>query len=83
MPKVALNAEQRRRNAAGTVYKDLLDRLNEKRGRDRKTNQEFAAELGVSERTWRRWNNGGISKAEFGVILDAALRAGIRLEVVA
>lgn len=83
MPKVALNAEQRRRNAAGAVYKDLLDKLNEKRGRERKTNREFAAELGVSERTWHRWNNGGIGKAEFGVILDAALRAGIKLEVVA
>ena len=83
MPKVALNAEQRRRNAAGAVYKTLLDRLNEKRGRERKTNREFAMELGVSERTWRRWNNGDIGKAEFGSVLDAALRAGIRLEVVA
>lgn len=83
MPRVALTAEQKRKNAAKDVYKTILDELNAKRGRERKTNQDFAMEMGISARTWNRWNNGGLGKAEFSVILDVAMRAGIRLEVVA
>lgn len=81
MPRVALTDEQRRQNAAKVVYQSLLDELNAKRGRERKTNQDFAVELGISDRTWRRWNNGGLCKAEFGAVLDAAMRAGFGLAV--
>ena len=83
MPRVALTEDQRRRNAIQDIYKSILDELNAKRGRERKTNQEFALELGISPRTWTRWNNGGIGKAEFSVVLMAAMKSGIRLEVIA
>lgn len=82
MPRVALTDEQRRRNAAQDIYKSILGELNAKRGRERKTNQDFAEEMGISSRTWSRWNHGYLSQAEFGSVLDVALRAGIRLEVV-
>lgn len=81
MPRVALTEDQRRRNAIQDIYRSILDELNAKRGRERKTNQDFASEMGISPRTWNRWNNGGLGKAEFSVVLDVALRAGIRLEV--
>lgn len=82
MPRVALTKDQRRRNAIQGICKSILDELNAKRGRERKTNQDFAGELGISPTTWYRWNNGYLSQAEFGSVLDVALRAGIRLEVV-
>lgn len=81
MPRVALTEDQRRKNAIQDIYKSILDELNAKRGRERKTNQDFASELGISSTTWYRWNNGYLSQAEFGSVLDVALRAGIRLEV--
>ena len=82
MPKVALTDEQLRRNAAKDISRTILDELNAKRGRERKTNQDFAEELGISARTWRRWNDGGLSTAEFGVVLDVAMRAGMKLAIV-
>lgn len=82
MPRVALTDEQRRKNAAKALYHEILGELNAKRGRERKTNQDFAEELGISARTWNRWNNGGMGKSEFGAVLDAAMRAGVRLTVV-
>ena len=82
MPRVALTDEQRRGNAAKDVYKVILDELNATRGRKRMTNQDFAEVLGISSRTWARWNNGGLGKAEFSVVLDAAMRAGLKLTVI-
>lgn len=82
MPRTALIDRPRRENEAKDFYKSVLDELNSKRGRERKTNQQFADELGVSGGTWSRWNNGHIDSAEFGHVLDALLRAGFTLEVV-
>lgn len=82
MPRVALTEDQRRKNAIQDIYKSILDELNAKRGRERKTNQDFANELEISYGTWHRWNNGHLGQAAFGSVLDATMRAGIRLEVV-
>lgn len=82
MPRVALTDDQRRKNAAKDVYRAILDELNALRGRKRMTNQDFAEELGISSRTWHRWNHGGLGKAEFGIVLDAAMRAGLNLTVI-
>lgn len=82
MPRVSLTDAQRRELAAKDVYQAILDELNAKRGRERKTNQDFAEDLGISARTWNRWNNGGLGKAEFGVVLDVALQAGLKLAVI-
>lgn len=81
MPRVALNAEQRRKNAASDLYKEILDHLNMVQGKGRKTDIDFAAELGISRGTWYRWNHGMLGRAEFGVVLDAAMRAGLTITV--
>lgn len=82
MPRVALTDAQRRKNAAKDVYKTILDALNAKRGLVRKTHQDFAEEIGISYHTWWRWNNGELCRAEFGKVLDAAMRCGVSLSVI-
>ena len=81
VPKVALTERQRREYAKADFYKSVLDELNAQRGVQRKTNQKFAEDIGISGGTWSRWNNGHIASAEFGLVIDALLRAGIKLEV--
>lgn len=81
MPRVALTDAQRRKNAAADVYKSLLDQLNMKQGKERKTDIDFADYIGISRTTWYRWNHGMLEKAEFGTVLEAAMRAGITITV--
>lgn len=81
MPRVALTDAQRRKNAAADVYKSILDQLNMKQGKERKTDIDFADSIGISRTTWYRWNHGMLGKAEFGTVLEAAFRAGITISV--
>lgn len=81
MPKVALTKEQKERNAVADVCKKILDGLNMKRGVLRKTNEAFCELIGISYTTWWRWNNGGIAEAEFGNVITAAVRAGVKVNV--
>ena len=81
LPRTALTEKQRREYAKADFYKAVLGELNAQRGIQRKTNQKFAEEIGISGGTWSRWNNGHIDSAEFGLVIDALLRAGIKLEV--
>lgn len=78
---MALTDRQKREYAKADFYKAVLGELNAKRGIQRKTNQKFAEDLGISSGTWSRWNNGHIETAEIGLLLDALLRVGIKLEV--
>lgn len=82
MPRVALTDEQRIGNAVKDISRAILSELNAERGRARKTNQDFAEELGVSARTWKRWNDGGLDKTELGTVLKLVERAGMKLVVV-
>lgn len=82
MPRtLPLNAEQREAEARNRLCKDIMDRLNEKRGRERKNNRIFAKELGIGEATWYRWNAGDLAACEFKVLLSVLYRAGMTLSL--
>lgn len=82
MPKTRpLTQEQREAQEVARLGKEILDRMNEKRGRENKTKQQFSEEIGVPHVSWWRWNKGEIDRAEFGKVVTAALRCGIRLRV--
>lgn len=83
MPKVnyGLSCEQRERREVERLSRELLDRMNEKRGREDKLKVEFAQELGVSKHTWKRWADGLMGKTDFETVVVAAMRAGMRLEI--
>lgn len=84
MPRVnyGLTREQKEAREVQRISKELLDRMNEKRGRENKGKQEFAAEVGVSFPTWKRWNNRGMGKSDLETVIIAAMRAGVKIEVV-
>lgn len=80
MPKVRpLTSAQREEESKNALCKEILDRLNEKRGRERKTNTIFCEEIGVARATWYRWNNGELLSCEFGCLLTALHRSGLKL----
>lgn len=80
MPKVRpLTSAQREEESKKALCKEIMDRLNEKRGRERKTNAAFAEELGITRATWYRWNNGELPSCEFGKLLTALHRSGLTL----
>lgn len=82
MPKQkGLTEKQRVEYAIQDTCAAILGELNAKRGRERKTNQDFAEFLNISARTWNRWNKGGLENAEFGAVLKAAMKAGVKLVV--
>lgn len=74
-----LTDEQRTAEAQKQLCKNILDRLNEKRGRERKTNEAFAEELGIGRTTWWRWNGGELPSCEFGNLLTVLSKAGMQL----
>lgn len=77
-----LTQAQREEAERKRICQNILDRLNEKRGRERKTNDEFAEDLGIGRVTWWRWNGGGILNTDFEKLITALHRAGMTLEVV-
>ena len=80
MPRTRpLTAAQREEREKAALCKEIIDRLNEKRGRERKNNTVFAQELGIAKATWYRWNNGELPACEFGNLLTALSRAGMKL----
>ena len=83
MPRVKpLTPEMREQEALKQVSTDLLDRMNEIRGRRRMTNQDFAVLVGVSYSTWKRWNlYGGLASSEFAIVVLAAVRSGLKVHV--
>ncbi len=82
MPRVTLTAEQKERAVVSDTCKAILDRLNEVRGRERMDEKDFAARIGISYDCWRLWNRGKLPVAAFGRVLTAAVRAGLKIEVV-
>lgn len=81
MPRVALTQEQKDRRAVADLYTQILKGLNAKQGVSRKTDEEFAAQLGITVRTWYLWNKGGFESAKSGTLLNAAVRAGLKISV--
>lgn len=82
MPRTKpLTAAQREMEEQRRICKEILDRLNEKRGRERKTAEVLAKELGISDYTWWRWNSGGISTGELGRVITVLYRAGFKLNL--
>lgn len=63
------------------VSKEIIDRMNETRGRENKGKQEFAKEVGVSFPTWKRWNNNGIGSSDLKTVIVALMRSGYKIEV--
>ena len=82
MPRVALTDQQRRDNAKADISKAVLDELNAKRGRERKTKEEFSDLLGIAPSTWWKWNKTELACASWNDVLDAVLRAGLKIKVV-
>ncbi|MCD7887788.1 MAG: hypothetical protein LUG44_09300 [Clostridiales bacterium] len=81
MPRVALTQQQREQNKIDDICKLMLDELNMKRGLLRVTDEEFSKKIGVCRNTWRQWNKRGILGAEFGQVIQAAVRCGLTVEV--
>lgn len=82
MPRTRpLTDEQRDAEIRKCLCTDIMDRLNEKRGRERKSNEAFAKELGIGRTTWFRWNAGELAVCEFGNLLTVLHRAGLRLSL--
>lgn len=82
MPKTRpLTQGQREDEAQNKLCREIMDRLNETRGRDRQSNEAFAKRIGVSDFTWRRWNNGQIALSEISRVVLALHRVGYRLNL--
>ena len=80
MPRVKpYTKEQKEEYENKQLYKEIIDHLNSRKGRDRKTDETFAKEIGVGEATWQRWKRGNLSKCEFENILNALNRCGMKL----
>lgn len=82
MPRVALTDQQRRDNMKADISRAVLDELNAQMGRKRKTKKEFSDLLGITASTWWKWNKLNLACASWNDVLDAALRAGLKIKVV-
>lgn len=75
----ALTAAQKRERSKKEISKMLLNLLNSKQGGRRMNKQEFSRELGISDDTWRNWNDKGLLSVDFGKVLDAVLKSGLKM----
>ncbi|MCC8079247.1 MAG: hypothetical protein LIO57_04185 [Oscillospiraceae bacterium] len=83
MPRVRpLTQEQRYERDYNDTCKTLIDALNMKRGLSRKSTKSFSQQIGVSVPTWWRWNGErGLDGASFGSVLNACIRAGLKIKI--
>ena len=65
-----------------SVAQDLLGKINEVRGRKNMNKGDFADFIGVSRDRYAKWNIGEVVAASFEALVRAALRCGIRIEIV-
>jgi DNA-binding transcriptional regulator YiaG len=80
--KMGMSTQDREKMKIESVAQELLDRINEVRGRKDMTKGEFAEYIGVSRDRYARWNNGEVPTASFESLIRAALRCGVRIEIV-
>ena len=82
MPKVnGLTADQRERQEIHRIAEIILTGLNEYRGRKNLTKKDFAEFIGVTPNTYGEWLRSGADKAQFSVLIRAAIRCGFRIEI--
>lgn len=78
--KLGLSSEEKERRKVDAVAHELLDMLNEVRGRKNMTKGEFAEFIGVSRDCYQKWNQGKITSASFSTLVKAAIRCGIKMD---
>lgn len=82
MPKVnGLTADQREKHEIHQIAESILTGLNEYRGRKNLTKKDFAEFIGVTPNTYGEWLRSGADKAQFSVLVRAAIRCGFRIEI--
>lgn len=79
--RMGMSSAEKERMKVDAVAQDLLDRINEVRGRKNMSKGDFAEFIGVSRDRYQKWNNGEVSAASFSTLVRAALRCGIRIEI--
>ena len=79
--KMGLTSAQKEQQKVDAVAQEILDKLNEFRGRKDMSKGEFAEFIGVSRDRYQKWNNGEVSTASFTTLVRAAIRCGIRIEI--
>lgn len=78
---LGMTSAQKEQKKVDAVAQEILDRLNEVRGRKNMSKGDFAEFIGVSRDRYLRWNNGEVSAANFSTLVRAAIRCGIRIEI--
>lgn len=82
MPNVrGLTADQRERQEIHRIAEIILTGLNEYRGRKNLTKKDFAEFIGVTPNTYGEWLRSGADKAQFSVLVRAAIRCGVSIDV--
>ena len=79
--KMGMTSAQKEQQKVDAVAQDILDKLNEFRGRKNMNKGDFAEFIGVSRDRYQKWNHGEVSAANFSTLVRAALRCGIRIEI--
>ena len=80
--KMGMSTTDKEKMKIESVAQELLGRINEVRGRKDMTKGDFAEFIGVSRDRYAKWNNGEVAAASFEALVRAALRCGIRIEIV-
>lgn len=76
-----MTSAQKEQKRVDAVAQDILDRINEYRGRKCMKLGEFADFIGVSRSQYSKWCNGEVGCASFSSLMTAAIRCGIKFEV--
>ena len=76
-----LTADQRERQEIHQIAESILTGLNEYRGRKNLTKKDFAEFIGVTPNTYGEWLRSGADKAQFSVLVRAAIRCGVSIDV--
>lgn len=79
--KLGLTSQQKEMQKVDAVAQDLLDRINEVRGRKNMTKSEFADFIGIKRNMYCDWLKNGASSVKFSTLIRAAIRCGIKVEV--
>ena len=79
---LGMTSAQKEQKKIDAIAQDILDRLNEVRGRKNMSRSDFADFIGVSRDRYQKWNKGEVGSANFTTLVRAAIRCGIRIEIV-
>ena len=79
--QLGMTSAQKERQKVDALAQDILDKMNEVRGRKNMSKIEFAEFIGVSPDRYHKWLAGKVGNANFSSLVTAALRCGIKLEV--